>query len=156
VAGPAIDLEASMSGPFGRSRPSRFADFKQNLQRYAELKEQAAVAEKLHQARLAEIAKSRGGGDGQMPASDKPIPASALESLLDKETLEALQIATSGVALDDKLRALCGIDRRFLHWTSPQLAVLCSSSSAAVRKTSFWKQDRKRALDAEKDLKPDS
>ena len=71
-----------------------------------------------------------------------------LETLLGNEAQQILEIAQSHKSVDDRMRAICLIDLRHLAWDSPKWANLLNVSEAAIRKTKFWKEDRPRAIEA--------
>lgn len=77
--------------------------------------------------------------------------ARALELVMGCEQGEILKLATSDATVDDKLRAICGIDRKYLAWNSPQLAELLGVTAAAIRRTHFWRVDRPAAIEAIRD-----
>jgi hypothetical protein len=97
------------------------------------------------------------GGGGERPAGPrKPgrsVSEGAVEALLGDESQQVLNVARSGQSADDKMRAICGIDRRFLAYTSAQWADLLEVSDAAIRKTPFWRHDRPQAIKADRELK---
>jgi hypothetical protein len=62
-----------------------------------------------------------------------------------------LEIVESGLSVDQKMRAICAIDRRHLGQPSPWWARLLGVTAAAIRKTLFWKRDRRQAIDADRD-----
>jgi hypothetical protein len=51
---------------------------------------------------------------------DGPIPGGAVEALLGEEFQQVLKVARSNKSADDKMRLICGIDRRFLGYHSPK------------------------------------
>ena len=77
----------------------------------------------------------------------------AVEALLGDKAQEVLKVARSNESADSRMRAICGIDRRFLGYESPQWAELLGVSDAAIRKTPFWKQDRRPAIEADRELR---
>jgi hypothetical protein len=91
-----------------------------------------------------------GGGREQSVNSQS---ARAIEALLGEEGEKVLGIAHSDDTADDKMRAICGIDRRCLAWKSPLWADLLHVSEPAIRQTKFWKEDRPKANEALKELR---
>jgi len=79
-----------------------------------------------------------------------PVKASAIEALLsiDDVSQDILKVANSNRTVDDKLRDICGIDRRFVGLNSTKWAELLGKSTAAIRKTQFWKEHRDQAKEA--------
>ncbi len=80
----------------------------------------------------------------------RPTSGSAVEALLDDEAQKILTISRSKESTDTKMRAICGIDCRYLAWKSPQWAELLEVSDAAIRKTPFWKNDLQKAINADR------
>jgi hypothetical protein len=76
------------------------------------------------------------------------VSLSAVEALLGEESQRVLAIARGDQSADDKMRAICAIDRQYLGWKSPQWADLLGISEPAIRKTMFWREDRQRAIEA--------
>jgi hypothetical protein len=97
------------------------------------------------------------GGHGEAADDPQSTASRALEELLGDEAKPILNAARSDKSADDRMRAICGIDRRLLHWKSTQWANLLSLKERitpdAIRQTSFWKVDRKRAIEAERRLR---
>jgi len=84
-------------------------------------------------------------------ADDKQTKGKAsnpIEPLLGKEGKEILAIIRTTQSADDKMRAICGIDRRLLAYNSLQWSELLDVSDAAIRKTKFWTKDRAIAIEA--------
>ena len=65
----------------------------------------------------------------------------SLEALLGADAREVLEIVRSGKSTDDRMRAICSLDRRFLGYTSNQWGDLLGVGDGAVRKTPFWQND---------------
>jgi hypothetical protein len=81
------------------------------------------------------------------------VSPSAVEALLlEEESQRVLAIARGDQSADDKMRAICAVDRRFLGWNSVQWAHLLGVKDAAIRKTTFWVSDRKLAIEANREL----
>jgi hypothetical protein len=101
--------------------------------------------------------ESPGAKDAEQPTDpsklSRSVSGDAVEALLGDEAQKVLKIARSGRSADSKMREICGIDRRFLGYESPQWADLLGVSDAAIRKTPFWKQDRQRAIEADRELR---
>jgi hypothetical protein len=91
--------------------------------------------------------------EGDPPAHVRPLPPNAVESLLGAEAREVLEVARSDRSADAKIRAICRIDLRYLAYKSNQWADLLGTSAAAIRKTTFWKEDRQRAIEADRELR---
>lgn len=85
------------------------------------------------------------------PKPTRPVSASAVEVLLGDENRQVLAIAQSNQSAGDKMEAIYNLDRRFLAWDSPQWAELLNVSAAAIRKTTFWTDGRRKAIDAARD-----
>jgi hypothetical protein len=85
---------------------------------------------------------------GEAMAGNANKVGAALEALLGDESRKILIIARSDENADEKMRAICGIDRRCLAWNSPLWANLLDVSDAAIRKTQFWRVDRPQAIEA--------
>jgi hypothetical protein len=127
-----------------------------------------AVCEALSQIRLAhchlkklmELLVVAKGLRERQPADDRPagrrgrqlVTQAALEKLLGPENAKVLKIAQSGLSVDDRIRAICAIDIRFISWDSRGWAELLGVADGAVRNTPYWKEDRKRAIAAQKEL----
>lgn len=85
--------------------------------------------------------------------SEPPGPtANAVEALLGDDTQAILKVAGSNESADTRMRQICGIDRQFLGYNSGRWAELLGVKGAAIRKTAFWKHDRKRAIEANSEL----
>jgi len=78
----------------------------------------------------------------------KPMSATALETLIGSEKGAVMEVLMSGGSVDTKMRGVCRVDCQFVLWNSCQWARLLEVSDAAVRSTRFWRQDRKRAIEA--------
>jgi hypothetical protein len=91
--------------------------------------------------------------DGVGSPREKQVSARAIESLLGAESQMVLDVVKSADSADNKMRAICGIDRRFLAWNSVKWAELLGITDAAIRKTPFWQVDRQLAINADKELK---
>jgi hypothetical protein len=87
------------------------------------------------------------------PKLSRPESRNAVEALLGDDAQQILTIVRSDKSADSRMREICGIDRRFLGYNSTQWAQLLSTSDAAIRKTPFWKQDRQRAIEADRELR---
>jgi hypothetical protein len=80
------------------------------------------------------------------PTADR---ATALEMFAGPDLAKIMKIIDSQMSAEDKAIAICGIDKRFLSnkydspWWGKALGV--GVDGAAIRKTKFWKVDRKRA-----------
>jgi hypothetical protein len=72
---------------------------------------------------------------------------------LGPESQQIWQVARSDQSADDKMRNICAIDRRLLGYDSPQWGELLDVTGDAIRKTAFWKKDRKRAIAADRELR---
>jgi hypothetical protein len=72
----------------------------------------------------------------------------AVAALLGDESRQVLKVAQSDPSADNKMRAICAINRRFLGYKSHEWADLLGVTDAAIRKTSFWKVDRPQAIEA--------
>jgi hypothetical protein len=79
---------------------------------------------------------------------DSRLTREIAESFLDDAGREILKIARSTQSVDGKMRSICGLDRRCLGWNSPRWAEFLGVTSAAIRQTHFWKNDRQRAIEA--------
>lgn len=91
----------------------------------------------------------------QKPSNRKTSPLKsvrAVEALLGDDSKEILDIARGKGSVDKKMREICGVDRRFLGWDSRQWAELLGVKSPAIRKTKFWKEDRPKAIEAQRYL----
>jgi hypothetical protein len=88
--------------------------------------------------------------DSECRKAARPVP---VEALLRTEDKQVLTIAQSDQSADQRMGTICGIDRRYLGWRSPEWAELLGVSEAAIRKTAFWKHDRKPAIAADRDLR---
>jgi hypothetical protein len=94
-------------------------------------------------------------GDGAGSDRPKPrqgVPGSGVELLLEEDAKAVLGIAHSKRSADVKMRDICRLDRRYLGWDSGQWAELLQVSDAAIRRTRFWKEDRRRAIEADREL----
>jgi hypothetical protein len=91
--------------------------------------------------------------DGKQTDQTEGKATKAVEALLGDESRQVLDIVRSEQSADDKMRKICGIDRRFLAFNSPQMAELLGTTDAAIRKTRFWKHDRKRAIEADQAMR---
>ena len=85
----------------------------------------------------------------------KSVPSTAVEALLGDESKEVLEIAKSDKTVDSKMRAICGIDRQFIPRNSGYWSKLLGVSAASIRKTSFWKVDRAKAIEAQQQFEAD-
>jgi hypothetical protein len=83
---------------------------------------------------------------------NRSLSGKAVEVLLGDEARKVLEIARSNESADTKMRMICGSDRRFLAWDSEQWSELLGVSSPAIRKTPFWREDRQRAIEADREL----
>ena len=88
--------------------------------------------------------------EGSKPKAAKQA---AVERLLGEESAKVLSIANSKKSADDKMREICGIDLQFLAYSSPEWAVLLGVTDAAIRKTTFWNEDRHKAIEADAHLR---
>jgi hypothetical protein len=52
-------------------------------------------------------------------------------------------------SVDERQRALCALDRRFVGFTSDQWGNLLGATGSAARQTNWWKQDRARLIGSE-------
>jgi hypothetical protein len=84
----------------------------------------------------------------EVDAQSQGGAARPLELLVGKETKEILAIAKSDKTVEDRMRAICAVDLRYLEWDSPTWAKLLDCTPEAVRKSDFWKLDRPRAIEA--------
>jgi len=79
------------------------------------------------------------------PPEDAPS-----QTLIDRFagcSADELKIVMNGhLTADEKMRSLCGANRDFLGKSSVDWGCLLGVSDSAIRQTSFWQQDRKRAL----------
>jgi hypothetical protein len=92
--------------------------------------------------------------DGGPPATKAKASGNAVEALLrDEDSQAILNVTRSDKSADTKMREICGIDKRYLAWQSPQWSGLLGVDSAAIRKTKFWKEDRKLAIEADQALR---
>ena len=73
----------------------------------------------------------------------------AAEFFLGEEMGKILKIAESDKSCDDKMRKICGIDRRYIPWKSPRWAKSLNVSEAAIRNTKFWKEDLPKLREAD-------
>jgi hypothetical protein len=101
---------------------------------------------------IATPALIEGAAQPQPPKSEK-VSLGAIEALLGKESQQVLAVARGDDSADDKMRAICAIDRRYLGWNSVQWAQLLGVKDAAIRKTTFWISDRKLAIEADRELR---
>jgi hypothetical protein len=109
-------------------------------------------------ARLSDPPPQAPSSPADVPSLPAPTPAPtsgiALEALLDDGGRKILAIARSEKSADQRMREICGVDRRFLGYASGQWASLLDVTDAAVRKTLFWATVRKSAADAN-EVSPD-
>jgi len=92
------------------------------------------------------------GSDGR-PENGPIVKATAVEAMLGDDAREILGIARSDQSADDRMRAICASDRRFLGYKSTQWAELLDTTDAAIRKTVFWKVDRREAIKADQAIR---
>jgi hypothetical protein len=92
--------------------------------------------------------------NGSKPKPKEPNPANAAEFFLGEEMGEILKIAGLDKSCNDKMREICGIDRRFIPWKSPRWAKSLQVSEAAIRNTKFWKVDRPKLREADNFMHP--
>ena len=94
------------------------------------------------------------GTSGTLPKpKSKATAKNPVEALLEPEGEEILRTARSQKTVDDKMRSICGVDQRYLEWNSHRWSELLGVSDAAIRKSAFWKFDRKRAMEASRSLR---
>jgi len=91
----------------------------------------------------------------EQPKKRRAEAASAVEALLDEAGREILRIVNSDVDSDTKMREICRIDRTRVHWNSPQWGDLLGVTADAIRQTKFWRVDRKKAIEALKEMAGD-
>lgn len=77
---------------------------------------------------------------GEADVAQSGDQSKAVALLLGKESHRILGIASSDKTADEKMRAICEIDRRILGWSSLDLGDLLSVKPSAIRKTAFWKE----------------
>jgi hypothetical protein len=92
---------------------------------------------------------------GSVSGSDREqsggsLRSSAVEVLLGEDDRAILEIAHSDDTVDKKMRDICGKDKRHLALSSPEWAALLGVKGGAIRKTKFWKVDRRAAIEAER------
>ena len=104
--------------------------------------ERAKIRQLLTQAEPKQAAKAEPEG--------KNKAAKAIETLLDEPGEQVLKITRSKKSSDSKMREICRIDTRFLGFDSPHWSRLLGVSEAAIRKTTFWKVDRPKAIEADR------
>lgn len=93
-----------------------------------------------------------------LPKESNYDGTSHLLGLLDDTAIEIGRIVQdTAKTLDQRLREIALIDRRFCGKDSEELAELTGKTSGAVRQTNWWKFDRKRAnaVDCEMPVEPD-
>jgi hypothetical protein len=88
----------------------------------------------------------QGDSVGRPTGEDSPA-TKHLEILLGEDGQEILAIARSRVSADDKMRTICRTNCQYLGWKSKQWADLLGISDSAIRQSTFWRQDRKRAIE---------
>jgi hypothetical protein len=79
-------------------------------------------------------------------ASESTNAATVVEQLMDESAPEIIAIVRSKKSSDEKMRAICELDKRWLGKDSPDWAKLLDVSEGAIRKTKFWKKDRHREI----------
>jgi hypothetical protein len=95
---------------------------------------------------LADLRPEEQDRAGKLPKSGSSAAVTALEVLLEAEGQEVLEVVHSDKSADEKMRAICKIDKRYVAWKSTRWAQLLGVKDAAIRKTTFWTSDRKRIL----------
>jgi hypothetical protein len=83
------------------------------------------------------------------PGQEKSASSAAVEALLDDMSQKILTIARSARSVDEKMRDICRVDRRFLGYASERWGKLLSVTASAIRQTPFWIEMRKSAPDAD-------
>ena len=86
-------------------------------------------------------------------AKSQSAPGDLLEKIalatMDESTGQIVRIAQIRArAADDRMREICELDARMYGKDSPYWADLLDVTDAAIRKTTFWKVDRKKARES--------
>jgi hypothetical protein len=71
-----------------------------------------------------------------------------LREVFGPNVTKLLATFRSDKGVDEKMREICGIDYIALEWNSPTWANLLGVTGGMVRKTQFWKEDRRKAIEA--------
>jgi hypothetical protein len=99
--------------------------------------------------------------DGEASSLEKGVKAkktaqgkssNPVEALLGEDFKEIIDITRSAKSADDRMRAICGLDRKHLSKNSEEWANLLSVTGAAIRKTTFWKEERQVSIEAWNEL----
>jgi len=89
----------------------------------------------------------------QAAGDDQDKFAKRMVCLLDDDTLKVSRVVEDGSkTVDERLRIISAIDRRFYGKDSPELAGLFDVKPPAIRKTAWWKVDRVRANAADSEV----
>ena len=82
-----------------------------------------------------------------LPSEGEGEALSRMMAMLDDNHARIIAIADNPeLDVDTKLRTIATIDQRFTGKTADELATLLKVTAAAVRKTKWWKVDRKAVL----------
>lgn len=115
------------------------------------------AAEEAMDARIARMRLDESAPDAEPknPADDSR-KLEVLLSAIDDDTKQILLILNGEGTADEKMRRICAIDhRKYLAWKSPQWAAILGVTTAAVRLTEFWKDDRNAAIEVEREKQRD-
>jgi hypothetical protein len=92
----------------------------------------------------------------KLPSDETPqktgghLSARACELLLSEGALLVANIARQeNTSLDNKLRSIARLDKRYYAWDSEVWAEFFGVTPGAIRRTKFWRVDRKQYMEAE-------
>ncbi len=81
------------------------------------------------------------------PEPTRKRSANPVEAVLDEDGKKILTLARSDRSADERMRLIRAVNESYALWTSPKWADLLGVSEGAIRKTDFWKIDRKEAIE---------